>query len=517
MSPHTPDPLDPHARRVGTTLQGKWTLNAFLGLGGAGAVYGATHRNGKRVAVKILHRELSTSPELVARFVREGYVANRIQHAGVVSVLDDDVTADGLHFMVMDLLEGMTLDALLKARGGTLLLGEALAVIDEVLDVLAAAHAQGIIHRDIKPANIFVLHDASVRVLDFGIARFHESAGNVSLTQAGGIMGSPGYMPSEQARGHVDRIDARTDVWSVGATLYTMLSGARLHDAATANESLLQAMVEPVAPMATLRPDLPTDVGALLDRALAFQQDGRFADAKSMQDEVRKARSRQAGSVPRVERGVPELPETTRVDGTSGSSPLRSGRPSFPAETALVPSVAPSSSSSQPPTRGPMASGTVLVPVVPTTGSLSPSVAAGRPAPAPRRGSNLRWLAGFAAAWITLVGAGWALFSGDESTTHRRSGAEPPARALAREAPPPPESLAPPTALPLPPQPLLAPPPASGNKAPGPTATVPALRVRPQMPAEPLPAARGGATTLPSPPRPAPTPRPEADPLGGRF
>ena len=262
MTPHTPPPLDQsalHARRVGTTLQGKWTLNAFLGLGGAGAVYAATHRNGKRVAVKILHRELSTSPDLVARFVREGYVANRIQHAGVVSVLDDDVTADGQHFMVMDLLEGLALDALLKARGGTLPLGEALAVIDEVLGVLAAAHAHGIIHRDIKPANVFVCHDGSIRVLDFGIARFHETGASVSHTQAGGVMGSPGYMPSEQARGHVDRIDARTDVWSAGATLYTMVSGQRLHDAETANESLLQAMVEPVLPMATLCPELPAD------------------------------------------------------------------------------------------------------------------------------------------------------------------------------------------------------------------------------------------------------------------
>src|SRR5262249_27291287 len=135
-------------------------LDALLGVGGMAAVYAGTHRNGKRGAVKVLHPELARSAEARARFLREGYVANTVGHPGAVSVIDDDTTEDGLVFMVMELLEGSTLDALAAASpGGTLPLDVVLKAADDLCDVLAAAHDKGIVHRDIKPENLFLARD----------------------------------------------------------------------------------------------------------------------------------------------------------------------------------------------------------------------------------------------------------------------------------------------------------------------------------------------------------------------
>ncbi|HEX4515419.1 MAG TPA: serine/threonine-protein kinase, partial [Polyangiaceae bacterium] len=158
-------------RRVGTVLEGKYALEALLGYGGMAAVYRATHRNGHRVAVKILHPELSISEDVRARFLREGYVANKVDHAGAVRVIDDDVAEDGSVFLVMELLEGSTLEHRWQMAGRRLGVDEVVAWTVKLLDVLAAAHARGIVHRDIKPENLFVTERGELKVLDFGIAR----------------------------------------------------------------------------------------------------------------------------------------------------------------------------------------------------------------------------------------------------------------------------------------------------------------------------------------------------------
>ncbi|HEX6766521.1 MAG TPA: serine/threonine-protein kinase, partial [Polyangiaceae bacterium] len=138
-----------HAR-VGFVLRQKWRLDAVIGIGGMASVYAATHRNGSRVAIKMLHPEVAIDQEVTSRFLREGYVANAVGHPGTVRVLDDDVAEDGAPFLVMELLEGETLDSSL-AHGKLMSLREAIVVADQVLDVLAAAHAKDIVHRDIKP------------------------------------------------------------------------------------------------------------------------------------------------------------------------------------------------------------------------------------------------------------------------------------------------------------------------------------------------------------------------------
>ena len=156
-------------RRIGTTV-GKYRIERILGVGGMACVYLAVHRNGHKVAIKMLHAEVSVDADLRARFVREGYAANAIDHRGVVRVLDDDETEDGSGFLVMELLDGETLAARTK-RAGRLPVREALALGHQLLDVVAAAHAKGVVHRDIKPENLFVTPDGVLKVLDFGIAR----------------------------------------------------------------------------------------------------------------------------------------------------------------------------------------------------------------------------------------------------------------------------------------------------------------------------------------------------------
>src|SRR6188768_4434624 len=161
-------------KRVGQTVGGKWRLDRVIGVGGMAAVYEATHRNRLRVALKLLHPILSLDEGTRHRFLREGYVANTIRHEGAVQVLDDDLTEDGIAFLVMELLEGETVEDRMDRKGGVLDIAEALHITEDLLDVLCAAHDQGVIHRDVKPDNLFLTEDGRLKVLDFGIARLHQ-------------------------------------------------------------------------------------------------------------------------------------------------------------------------------------------------------------------------------------------------------------------------------------------------------------------------------------------------------
>lgn len=283
------DPTFGRARaRAGSVLREKWRLDVLLGVGGMAAVYAATHRNGSRVAIKVLHAELSVNRDVRARFLREGYVANAVGHDGAVKVTDDDTAEDGSAFLVMELLEGETLEHR-RERCGKLAEDEVLSLTDKLLDVLAAAHAKGIIHRDLKPENVFVTRDGRVKVLDYGIARMRDLSTASTATRAGSTMGTPYYMAPEQARGLWDEVDGRTDLWAVGATMYQLLTGDFVHNGRTTNEVLLAAMTARAAPLASVAPGVSTAVAAVVDRALAFDRDNRWHDAAQMQDAVRQA------------------------------------------------------------------------------------------------------------------------------------------------------------------------------------------------------------------------------------
>jgi serine/threonine protein kinase len=277
------DPLVVRAEamtRVGATIDGKWRIDALLGLGGIGAVYAATHENGRRAAFKIMHRALASDPELVERFVDERSVSEKIAHPACVSILAASKTDDGLPLLFMELFDGETLESALR-RGARIDGAHSLAIAEQLLDFLVACHARGVVHRDLKPANVFLLvdpdgvlaRDASVKVLDFGVAR--ESMRR--RTNRRMAIGTPGYMAPEQARGSA--VDGRADLYAVGAILHALLGGK---EAAATNE--------PPRSLAMLAPTLPRPVVSMVMRALAWEPEDRYASAEHMLDVLRMVR-----------------------------------------------------------------------------------------------------------------------------------------------------------------------------------------------------------------------------------
>ena len=274
--------------RVGATLLDKWHLDALLGIGGTAAVYSATHRNGMRGAVKVLHGIYASDPGVRQRFQREGYLANRVGHPGAVHVLDDDVTPEGDVFLVMELLDGSSLCELVERAGGTLDVATTLRIADGVLDVLAAAHDAGIVHRDIKPENVFITRGGSVKVLDFGIACITSSARDETRTTLSGApIGTPAFMAPEQALGRWDLVGPQSDLWSVGATMFALLSGQVVFQEETVARILAALLSQPVRSLAAACPTAPPAVVALVDGALRRSFADRWIDARTMQQALR--------------------------------------------------------------------------------------------------------------------------------------------------------------------------------------------------------------------------------------
>jgi len=283
------DPLIGQCRaRVGQLISGKWRLDALIGVGGMAAVYMATHRNGSIGAIKILHDEVARNDEVRERFLREAYIANKVGHPGTVKVLDDDVDEHGTPFLVMELLQGESVERRAEKNGGRLSIKETLDIIDQTLAVLEAAHKHAIIHRDLKPENLFITGN-NVKVLDFGIARLREE--NSRKTQTGMVMGTPSFMAPEQAMGRWNDVDARTDIYAVGATAFTLLTGLPVHEAETAGEMLVASATRPARSLARVLNGAPFPVVALVDRALAYDRDHRFPNATTFRAELAKVRA----------------------------------------------------------------------------------------------------------------------------------------------------------------------------------------------------------------------------------
>lgn len=283
---------DPRAaERVGTVLNDKWTLEELLGAGGMGAVYAGRHRNGARAAVKVLHPELARIPDVRERFLREGYAANRVEHRGAVQVLDDDIVKtgpdEGSAYLVMELLEG---ESLQDRANRSPKLGEAelLDVMDAVLDVLGAAHEHGVVHRDLKPENIFLARDPEregvrVKVLDFGLARISEAS---SVTHAGIAVGTPSFMSPEQAAGRGDEIDGRTDIFALGATVFRLVTGRRIHNVDNMVQLVALMATVPAPPFRSVAPNSSEGFARIIDRALAFDKADRYPNAAAMRADI---------------------------------------------------------------------------------------------------------------------------------------------------------------------------------------------------------------------------------------
>ncbi|MFO0589149.1 MAG: protein kinase [Polyangiaceae bacterium] len=332
MASFSVPPAERAARRVGSVLAGKYTVERVIGTGGMATVYQGAHRNGRRVAIKLLHEELGVHREMRARFVREGYVANAIDHPGAVAVFDDDEADDGAPFLVMELLEGETLADRAAQRGGKLPCREVCALAHQLLSVLAAAHERGVVHRDIKPENLFLTTSCALKVLDFGIARMHDDATGSLATATGMRIGTPAFMPPEQALGRTNEIDARTDLWAVGATMFAMLAGRTVHVAQHAAEVIVISATTPPRPLAEFAPEVPAEVAAVVDRAIRFAAADRWPDARAMQtaleDAFREAYGEVLDPLAVGPKPVPRVVvERTEDERETAAAPLSDGAP----------------------------------------------------------------------------------------------------------------------------------------------------------------------------------------------
>jgi serine/threonine-protein kinase len=317
---------DPRAEeRVGSVLHEKWTLERLLGVGGMGAVYAARHRNGARAAVKVLSPSMGRLPHIRKRFLHEGYAANRVEHAGAVRVLDDDVIPDGTDegtaYLVMELLDGESLSERAKREPS---LGERdlLEIADGVLAVLDAAHTNGVVHRDLKPDNLFLARDperggTQIKVLDFGLARLLEAR---EQTIAGMALGTPTYMSPEQAAGHVDQIDGRTDIYALGSILFQLVSNKRIHDAAHTLGLVVRMATMPAPKLRTIAPDVSEAFARIVDHALEFKREDRYPTAAAMRADIQAL----LATFPAEPSAVNELPP---------SQPASNPKPVAPAPT----------------------------------------------------------------------------------------------------------------------------------------------------------------------------------------
>ncbi|MCC6645494.1 MAG: serine/threonine protein kinase [Polyangiaceae bacterium] len=461
--------------RLHTVIDGKWQLEAVLGVGGMAAVYAARHRNGKRVAIKLLHPHLAVVPHVVQRFVREGYAANLVEHPGAVSVLDDGAI-DGVPFLVMELLEGETADARCDRLDGHLALGDALAVTDAVLAVLEAGHRRGMVHRDIKPENIFLTVDGETKVLDFGIARIDEVTGaGVSSTQSGSSLGTPAFMPPEQARGERGAVGARTDLWSTGATLFYLISGKLVHDVPTVSALLVQVMTQRARSLATVAPGVPAPIVAVVDRALAFDPADRWASAEEMRQALRAAAASSAVFVP---------PKPSPAGFVPPPPPPRS---SFASATSAVVSA---------PMPGPA---TTRQPRAPDTPEATETLASSRGVSSEVDLTELVAPRAFGRRGVVAALVALALLAALGLTLALRSDAPAPAGSAA------PASAGPPAATMSAAPPIVTPPPSTEAPSASPSSAPPPRRAEPRR-AEPR------QPTKPTPPVPAPLPAGRRDP-----
>lgn len=290
---------------VGTVLDGQYQIESLLGKGGMGAVYRARHiLLGDRVAIKLLPPEMRSNTEWLRRFQREGQAARRFRHPNAVTVYDLRTSADGTIYLVMEYVEGTTLDVELK-RHGRFSPAEALNMLKPVMSVLNAAHAMGVVHRDLKPENIMIGKAGTggepvVKLLDLGIAKLREVAGaektgSTNLTVAGQMLGTPYYMSPEQwgelpDDGNSD-IDGRADIYSLGVLFYEIIAGKRPFGGLTILELRKQHVTQTAKPLHEVVNNVPPDFSRAIARAIAKDRSGRQETAAELETELNAALS----------------------------------------------------------------------------------------------------------------------------------------------------------------------------------------------------------------------------------
>jgi len=278
---------------AGEVIAGKYRLDRPLGEGGMGTVWRAVHVTlGQPVALKALDVSGPRADAARRRFLREARVAAKVRHRHLVYVNDFGETEDGAPFMAMELLEGQTLAERLVG-GPTLTVGELLRIAEGCLAGLAAVHEAGIVHRDLKPQNVFLARDAEgeiPKLLDFGLS-LGADGGEGRVTREGAIVGTLEYLSPEQARAQPD-VDARSDLYAMGALLYEALSGEPPFTAATPADLLVAILHEEPVPLVAVRPELGEPLSAVVMRALSRDPAARFAGARQMREALTDALAR---------------------------------------------------------------------------------------------------------------------------------------------------------------------------------------------------------------------------------
>lgn len=341
--------------QVGDLLDGKYEIVGVLGAGAMGVVYSAFHRKlNRNVAIKTLRANFADSHEALTRFEREAMAAGSLRHKNIAEIFDAGVTAEGVHYLVLELLDGKNLFQKIKASE-RISVKSAIALVAQVLEGLSAAHARGIIHRDLKPENIIVVKDDNgqplAKILDFGISKIVESDGAPTgprATQLGTTVGTPRYMSREQIRGS-KKLDHRTDLWSTGVLLYELVCGVGPFNQPEVLAVMSAVLEHRFEPPRSHRKDISPQLEAVISKAMSSDPKDRFPDAKAMREALLalpeaggKRRLQMPNTLPAPVEGQPDAP---RVDApiapTVAATPVVRG----PAASAAAPAPPPAPTS----------------------------------------------------------------------------------------------------------------------------------------------------------------------------
>ncbi len=284
------DAPSPASIRGGRVLNGKYRLERELGRGAMGTVWSAIHLTlDQRVAIKVISSEYANSVEAIQRFHTEAKAAAKLRSRYVVQVYDDGETPEGLPYIVMEYLEGESLEDRI-ARDGDLPLAEAVRIATHVGRALARAHGRGIVHRDLKPANIYLARTEDddqgwiAKVLDFGIAKLDDNV-EVSTTKTGTVLGTPLFMSAEQVRG-ASTVDARADLYSLGMVFYNMLTGKYAFEGSSFGDLLVSICTDPLPKLSQHAPWAPRALEQWFEKACARDVSLRYQSADEMIDEL---------------------------------------------------------------------------------------------------------------------------------------------------------------------------------------------------------------------------------------
>ncbi len=320
---------------VGKTLDGKYRIDGLLKRGGMGAVYRGTHLMlNKPVAIKLIKPELVSSSEVVQRFLREARAAALLSHPNIVTVYDLGQTSDGMLYIAMELVPGISLKEAIQTEGAWEP-KRVVRLIKAIASALSVAHRNNVIHRDLKPQNIMVTRDSDgneiPKLLDFGIAKTLEPT-SPALTSTGMVLGTPHYMSAEQAKGAP--VDRRSDLYALGVILYEMLVGRVPFDDTSIPQILIKHLTEMPVPPSSVNPGVPSELEAIVLRLLEKDPDDRYQSAEELIGALDSAQDTavEIAAEPAIAASAPTNAPTNAVPGATAEATMAGAASALPPE-----------------------------------------------------------------------------------------------------------------------------------------------------------------------------------------